>query len=296
MASNRKETSDTKQMVAQPMNKSDMPDVYCIPGRVLSSNSFSSDRAAMTTFKEMYRALQCLLQGFRSNFSGYYPAQKGNVIVLLMTVSEAMQCQHSFQVCTIHFSMDRFKAVSDCEESDGIQVLPKYCEFFTQEFPSPHLKLLIMLTNQHHFPVGTLCDYILKMMPKTFSDWSAPEKDDEFTMFGVLLTPDPNSISSSSAASSSASSSTDGSAIGIGRSKESKLRTALYVKDIEVSQTSLINNNTKKMPFPCNTCFKPQSNQKCSKCKKTRYCSKECQTVDWPTHKTICQLVSASSG
>lgn len=37
----------------------------------------------------------------------------------------------------------------------------------------------------------------------------------------------------------------------------------------------------------CNICFNPGSYQ-CGKCLKTKYCSKECQKLDWKTHKEIC--------
>ncbi len=37
----------------------------------------------------------------------------------------------------------------------------------------------------------------------------------------------------------------------------------------------------------CNICFNPGSFQ-CGKCLKTKYCSKECQKLDWKTHKEIC--------
>lgn len=39
----------------------------------------------------------------------------------------------------------------------------------------------------------------------------------------------------------------------------------------------------------CNLCGLPlMKSKKCSKCQQTYYCSKECQTKDWPSHKTNC--------
>ncbi|KAJ7064901.1 hypothetical protein C8F01DRAFT_780114 [Mycena amicta] len=42
----------------------------------------------------------------------------------------------------------------------------------------------------------------------------------------------------------------------------------------------------------CSVCYKTETKtqkfQRCGKCKKQIYCSKECQTKDWPLHKTNC--------
>jgi len=40
----------------------------------------------------------------------------------------------------------------------------------------------------------------------------------------------------------------------------------------------------------CNLCKKDATSQ-CSKCKTTRYCSKECQISDWDRHKKICKQI-----
>ncbi|KAK0726537.1 hypothetical protein B0T21DRAFT_371777 [Apiosordaria backusii] len=44
----------------------------------------------------------------------------------------------------------------------------------------------------------------------------------------------------------------------------------------------------------CNVCWAEKSDNggellKCSKCKKVRYCSQECQKIDWKDHKKVCK-------
>lgn len=43
----------------------------------------------------------------------------------------------------------------------------------------------------------------------------------------------------------------------------------------------------------CETCNKQGEWQKCGKCESVFYCSKECQTHDWPDHKKCCKLLLA---
>ncbi len=38
----------------------------------------------------------------------------------------------------------------------------------------------------------------------------------------------------------------------------------------------------------CHTCGNQLNLQRCRGCKQVRYCSRECQTMDWPQHKLIC--------
>ncbi|KAF7344532.1 hypothetical protein MSAN_01935100 [Mycena sanguinolenta] len=44
----------------------------------------------------------------------------------------------------------------------------------------------------------------------------------------------------------------------------------------------------------CATCYKPETEElkhkRCGSCRKTAYCSKECQKEHWPIHKQTCQL------
>ncbi|KAI0115536.1 hypothetical protein GGR51DRAFT_555971 [Nemania sp. FL0031] len=43
------------------------------------------------------------------------------------------------------------------------------------------------------------------------------------------------------------------------------------------------------MQGACNTCKKASADLKrCAKCSTTLYCSRDCQKVDWKTHKKIC--------
>jgi hypothetical protein len=39
----------------------------------------------------------------------------------------------------------------------------------------------------------------------------------------------------------------------------------------------------------CDTCGKSLAEKKCMKCKKMRYCGKECQKEDWECHKEYCK-------
>lgn len=39
----------------------------------------------------------------------------------------------------------------------------------------------------------------------------------------------------------------------------------------------------------CDMCSKPGP-QRCQACHKSRYCSRECQKLDWPIHKLVCKL------
>jgi hypothetical protein len=39
----------------------------------------------------------------------------------------------------------------------------------------------------------------------------------------------------------------------------------------------------------CETCGKGNDLKSCSRCKNVKYCSRECQVSDWPSHKTACK-------
>ena len=40
-------------------------------------------------------------------------------------------------------------------------------------------------------------------------------------------------------------------------------------------------------------CCKPESTQRCSKCKYVWYCGRECQVADWKSHKKMCKAMAA---
>lgn len=54
-----------------------------------------------------------------------------------------------------------------------------------------------------------------------------------------------------------------------------------------MNAVKLDNNNNKENVPECKVCKNP-SKDRCSRCKKARYCSRECQVSDWPTHKQMC--------
>lgn len=55
-------------------------------------------------------------------------------------------------------------------------------------------------------------------------------------------------------------------------------------KFMEMTKTKII--------MECNSCKKPmlkEISKSCGRCRTVNYCSKECQTLDWATHKGICK-------
>lgn len=42
----------------------------------------------------------------------------------------------------------------------------------------------------------------------------------------------------------------------------------------------------------CIECGKSNITSQCKSCHQVRYCSKECQTNDWPYHKRLCQAIT----
>ena len=41
----------------------------------------------------------------------------------------------------------------------------------------------------------------------------------------------------------------------------------------------------------CVVCQKPQSRQRCARCRNERYCGRECQVNHWPKHKSKCKPI-----
>jgi hypothetical protein len=59
-------------------------------------------------------------------------------------------------------------------------------------------------------------------------------------------------------------------------------------------------HTSRTLPKPNLTCFAPGCMQDlavevCSGCHKARYCNRECQKKDWPTHKAACKNVQAAA-
>ena len=40
----------------------------------------------------------------------------------------------------------------------------------------------------------------------------------------------------------------------------------------------------------CGYCHQPEASQRCSRCKRVRYCSRDCQSSDWPRHRSRCDV------
>lgn len=53
----------------------------------------------------------------------------------------------------------------------------------------------------------------------------------------------------------------------------------------------------KNSDYACGYCTKPTNDKcnykSCKKCMQTLYCSKDCQVIDWPSHKIICKKISS---
>ncbi|KAH6905235.1 hypothetical protein BKA70DRAFT_509365 [Coprinopsis sp. MPI-PUGE-AT-0042] len=61
------------------------------------------------------------------------------------------------------------------------------------------------------------------------------------------------------------------------------------MKKLREINASLVKRYQDGLLLSCVVCDTP-AKKGCSKCK-TRYCSQECQTKDWPTHKALCKVL-----
>ena len=53
------------------------------------------------------------------------------------------------------------------------------------------------------------------------------------------------------------------------------------------------NDKKKKDPEKkCAVCQKPNSRQRCARCRNERYCGRECQVNHWPKHKKKCNPIT----
>ena len=62
----------------------------------------------------------------------------------------------------------------------------------------------------------------------------------------------------------------------------------------ESSSNNQMNDQDKKRKDPekrCALCQKPNSRQRCSRCRIERYCGRECQVNHWPKHKKRCKPI-----
>lgn len=62
----------------------------------------------------------------------------------------------------------------------------------------------------------------------------------------------------------------------------------------------IIMADTSATTAKCTTCAKPRSDcvslKRCGICQITRYCSKECQIINWRAHKQVCASIAMSAG
>ena len=55
------------------------------------------------------------------------------------------------------------------------------------------------------------------------------------------------------------------------------------------SQNDAQDKKKKDPEKKCVVCQKPNSRQRCARCRSERYCGRECQVNHWPKHKKKCQ-------
>lgn len=57
---------------------------------------------------------------------------------------------------------------------------------------------------------------------------------------------------------------------------------------------SVFDPETMALTALCGGCASPHDLKACSKCKRTRFCSKECLTASWALHKKECKKIEAA--
>ena len=57
---------------------------------------------------------------------------------------------------------------------------------------------------------------------------------------------------------------------------------------------SLLDKKNPASEDSCGNCRQADAKQRCSKCKKVRYCNRDCQAADWPRHRARCSSSSTS--
>ena len=57
---------------------------------------------------------------------------------------------------------------------------------------------------------------------------------------------------------------------------------------------SLLDKKNPASEDSCGNCRQADAKQRCSKCKKVRYCNRDCQAADWPRHRVRCSSSSTS--
>ena len=63
----------------------------------------------------------------------------------------------------------------------------------------------------------------------------------------------------------------------------------------EVSIHSKMSDSGKSSTDKCGNCGGTEDLLKCTRCASAAYCSKLCQTTDWPKHKMFCKMISKAA-
>jgi hypothetical protein len=72
------------------------------------------------------------------------------------------------------------------------------------------------------------------------------------------------------------------------RISASDMKSLIRIDDVS---SIIMQNESERVLNMCRCCGEPNAPHACSKCEQARYCTKECQTIDWKTyqHKLICR-------
>ncbi|KAF9920163.1 hypothetical protein FBU30_010044 [Linnemannia zychae] len=67
-----------------------------------------------------------------------------------------------------------------------------------------------------------------------------------------------------------------------------------FVYVVPYRLSSILDAHRSLVPNKCKACGKKAS-QFCAKCKRTFYCTHECQVENWPTHRSTCRILTLTA-